>query len=125
VGVDNLLIQDRRPSIFIKGLQERFVTTKIEEILKKSPLDWSDDEWSTFKQSMINGEVIAAKIANIPLPWSRGKGLGWPKSGQSDFDGEIDRCAIRRFFKENPDATSVMMVCNCRLCTPYYLSTAP
>ena len=31
---------------------------------------------------------------------------------------EYKPCAIEEFFKRNPTATSVMMVCNCPRCTP-------
>lgn len=40
-------------------------------------------------------------------------GYEWHQNNKEEF------CAIREYFKANPDKTSVMLYCGCRQCSPH------
>jgi hypothetical protein len=50
-------------------------------------------------------------------PLIPGTGLPPWRQWYTTTDRTSDDCAIRRYFRDNPDKTYVHMVCNCRLCT--------
>jgi IS5 family transposase len=95
----------------------------IDEILLIPTGDWTPEQTERVKKAIASGEVTIDRS-----PWSFPATPVTPLRDIPFWDllnkticapAPADDCAIARYFKDNPDKTSVHMVCTCRRCTPY------
>lgn len=111
----------------------------IDEILAKLPSQWSEDEWKEVREALCKGylKVSSRAVSMDKLPPEAVRQIlepfaDWPKSPVeplkwTSFETvKLNRqpCAIEEFFKQNPGASSVMMVCMCPKCTIYCITNS-
>ena len=113
----------------------------IDEILAKLPSQWSEEEWKEVREALCKGylKVSSRAVSMDKLPPEAVRQIlepfvGWPTAARDaveamkwkTVDSYTNRqpCAIEELFKQNPGASSVMMVCMCPKCTIYCSSNS-
>jgi hypothetical protein len=107
----------------------------IDEILAKTPSQWTQEEWDEVRDALIKGylKVSSRALTMDGVPSEPARKLlepfqDWPTSPYAPipplrwsppevFETYRQPCAIEEYFKANPDKLSVMMVCQCPKCT--------
>ena len=92
--------------------------TTLEQVLDKTPSEWTEDEWKIVRSGIEEGVVLVLKWFPItidprayPIP-------------MHTLDEREKVCAIARFFRDNPNETSVSMTCNCKYCMVWCADTS-